>query len=257
MPPKPKFRLFGGPNGSGKTHVFSLFKERGIIHTELYVNADKIEAELKKRRKFYFTAYRVKVDHDSFRKHIIESGLFKEKIKDKSFIDHFSIEAGVLQIGEKIKINSYHASFVATYLAERLFDTHQSFAFETVMSHESKIDLIKVARQSGYKTYLYFIFADAISTNIARVQLRVLRGGHAVEEQTIKSRAPRTFGLLPKAFEAADNAYVIDNSDNAIPILIKEGSNISRAKKFPGIINKAIHVILRRLPKDFTLNVEN
>ncbi len=50
MPPKPKFRLFGGPNGSGKTHVFANFKEKGIIHTELHVNADKIEAELKEKR---------------------------------------------------------------------------------------------------------------------------------------------------------------------------------------------------------------
>jgi hypothetical protein len=33
MPPKPKFRLFGGPNGSGKTHVFNKFKEKGIIHS--------------------------------------------------------------------------------------------------------------------------------------------------------------------------------------------------------------------------------
>ncbi|HEY4336105.1 MAG TPA: hypothetical protein VGM89_09410, partial [Puia sp.] len=200
MPPKPKFRLFGGPNGSGKTHVFTNFKAKGIIHTEVYVNADKIEAELKDKRSFYFTAYRVKVDQDGFRQHIVKSGLFREKIKDKSFIDHFLISAGVLRIGDRVKINSYHGSFVASYLAERLFETQQSFALETVMSHESKVDLIKLAQRSGYKTYLYFIFADAISTNIARVQLRVLRGGHAVEEETIKSRAPRTFGLLPAAF---------------------------------------------------------
>jgi hypothetical protein len=96
MPPKPKFRLFGGPNGSGKTHVFTNFKEKGIIHTEVYVNADKIEAELKEKRTFYFTAYRVKVDQDGFKQHITKSGLFKGKIKDKSFIDHFLIRAGVL-----------------------------------------------------------------------------------------------------------------------------------------------------------------
>jgi hypothetical protein len=39
---KPKFRLFGGPNGSGKTHVFKKIKYEGYIHTEIYVNADKI-----------------------------------------------------------------------------------------------------------------------------------------------------------------------------------------------------------------------
>ena len=59
---KPKFRLFGGPNGSGKTHLFKKFKHRGYIHTEIYVNADKIEVELKRRRRFNFNAYRVKAD---------------------------------------------------------------------------------------------------------------------------------------------------------------------------------------------------
>jgi predicted ABC-type ATPase len=227
MPPKPKFRLFGGPNGSGKTHVFKKFKERGIIHTEVYVNADRIEAEL------------------------------KEKVKDKSFIDYFVIKAGVLRIGKQVSINSYHGSFVASYLAERLFETKQSFAFETVMSHESKVDLLKLAHQGGYKTYFYFIFADSISTNIARVQLRVLGGGHGVAEETIKNRAPRTFGLLPAAFEAADSAYVIDNSNEAVPILTKEGYAIVRAANFPSIINKPIQDILKGLSKAYAVRIMN
>ncbi len=257
MPPKPKFRLFGGPNGSGKTHVFKKFKERGIIHTEVYVNADRIEAELKEKRGFYFNAYRVKVDSNSFKQHILQSGLFKEKVKDKSFIDYFVIKAGVLRIGKQVSINSYHGSFVASYLAERLFETKQSFAFETVMSHESKVDLLKLAHQGGYKTYFYFIFADSISTNIARVQLRVLGGGHGVAEETIKNRAPRTFGLLPAAFEAADSAYVIDNSNEAVPILTKEGYAIVRAANFPSIINKPIQDILKGLSKAYAVRIMN
>lgn len=192
MPHKPRFRLFGGPNGSGKTHVFREFREKGIIHTEVYVNADKIESELKKKRIFYFNAYRVRVDNDSFKRHILESGLFQSKIKDKTFIDHFSVQSGILHVGSNVKINSYHASFVASYLSEKLFQTKQSFAFETVMSHESKVDLLNLARRNGYKTYPYFVFVDNITTNIARVKLRVLRGGHDVEESIIKTRAPRT-----------------------------------------------------------------
>jgi len=60
------------------------------------------------------------------------------------------------------------------------------------MSHESKVDLLNLARRNGYKTYPYFVFVDNITTNIARVKLRVLRGGHDVEESIIKTRAPRT-----------------------------------------------------------------
>ena len=127
--------------------------------------------------------------------------LYQTKLKDKSFINHFTIRSGVLHIGHSVMVNSYHGSFVATYLAEKLLETKQPFAFETVMSHISKVELMRTARKAGYKTYLYFIFTDTIETNIARVQLRVLRGEHAVNEETIKSRAPRTFHLLPSAFK--------------------------------------------------------
>jgi len=44
----PRFRLFAGPNGSGKSSLFQHLRNKGIIHTELYVSADRIEAALKK-----------------------------------------------------------------------------------------------------------------------------------------------------------------------------------------------------------------
>jgi predicted ABC-type ATPase len=166
-------------------------------------------------------------------------------VKDKTFIDHFSIRSGVLHIGTTVKINSYHASFVASFLAEELLKTKQSFAFETVMSHGSKIALIQAAREAGYKTYLYFIFTDSIETNIARVKLRVLRGEHPVSEEIIKSRAPRTFDLLPKAFKEADSAYVIDNSDETKAVLKKEGHSLYKASTVPSIMKVPVQKILR------------
>jgi predicted ABC-type ATPase len=41
----PKFRLFAGPNASGKTYVFKKIRKGNLIPKEIYVNADKIEAE--------------------------------------------------------------------------------------------------------------------------------------------------------------------------------------------------------------------
>ncbi|HKO81524.1 MAG TPA: hypothetical protein VJU78_14065, partial [Chitinophagaceae bacterium] len=72
---------------------------------------------------------------------------------------------------KKKQINSYHASFIATYLVNKLLLTGQSFCFETVMSHISKVQLLAEAKQAGYKTYLYFVFTDNVELNIARVKL--------------------------------------------------------------------------------------
>ena len=236
---KPKFRLFGGPNGSGKTHVFNRFKKLGIIHTEIYVNADRIEAQIKDTYRFSFNAYRVKVSDREFKQHILQSGLYS-KMADKNFIEKFFIRSGVLKITNNITINSYHASFIAAYLAEKLLQTGQSFAFETVMSHKSKIELLYKAKEAGYKTYLYFVFTNSIEMNITRIQLRVLRGEHNVKEETIRSRAARTFGLLPQAFVLAESAYIIDNSNEAKVILSKEDKVIKKAEHFPDIIKEAV-----------------
>lgn len=224
---QPRFRLFAGPNGSGKTFFFKHLRENGVIHTEIYASADKIEADLKKKPTFNFNAYRVKVSDTEFKEHILNDGLFASKINDQSFLDSIQIEGGILSIKvPKKKINSYHASFIATYLVHKLLLTGQSFCFETVMSHESKVRLLAVAKKTGYKTYLYFVFTDNVELNIARVKLRVKQGQHDVDESLIKSRYPRTFKLLPKALALADEAFLIDNSSEPEIVAEKRKSKL-------------------------------
>jgi predicted ABC-type ATPase len=134
-----KFRLFAGPNGSGKTSLFDYLKNGDFIHTDLYINADRYERELKENLNFNFNAYRVKVSQEDFLNHIKASTLYTEKIRDKSFIRQITVNAAILRFNlSKNEINSYHASFVTSYLVEKLIETSQSFSYETVMSHKSK-----------------------------------------------------------------------------------------------------------------------
>ncbi len=208
----PKFRLFAGPNGSGKTHLFKYLKSQSYIHTEIYVNADDIEEKLNRKKEFNFNAYRVKVSDDDFKKHIENSGILS-KIKASFNLNQMKIQSGVLRLRlGKTKLNSYIASFVTTYLAEKLIQTGQSFCYETVLSHSSKIELMNKACQKGYKTYLYFIVTNDWRLNVERVKLRVMQGGHKVDRQKIESRYYKSFENFPKAAELADTAFLINNS---------------------------------------------
>jgi len=72
-----------------------------------------------------------------------------------------------------------------------------SFSFETVMSHPSKIDLLKQARTLGYFNVLYFVATESPAFNIAHVRQRVALGGHDVPEERIAARYTRTLALLP------------------------------------------------------------
>jgi predicted ABC-type ATPase len=221
----PKFRLFGGPNGSGKTFLFDYLKKEGVINTELYINADRYERELKTNLCFNFNAYRVKVSIEEFSEYLKSSTLYK-KMKDQTFIKEITIRSGVLKFnlpGEKI--NSYHASLIASYLADKLFETQQSFCFETVMSHESKIELLKLAKSKGYKTYLYFVYTDDPELNVLRVKLRASMGLHDVNSEVVRSRYKRSFELLPKALKAVDRAYIINNS-NKLNVVAEKKSDL-------------------------------
>ncbi len=236
---QPRFRLFAGPNGSGKTFFFQHLKLNGIISTEIYVSADKIETDLKKKPTFNFNAYRVKVADEEFKHHILTDGLYESKINDPNFLKCIKIESGILKIKlAKSKINSYHASFIATYLVNKLLLSGQSFCYETVMSHISKVQLLAQAKKVGYKTYLYFVFTDNVELNIARVKLRVRQGKHHVDASLIKSRYPRTFKLLPKALAIVDEAFVIDNSNQPEIIAEKHQTKLVIKKSAKPFIKK-------------------
>lgn len=223
-----RFRLFGGPNGSGKTFLFEQLRKAGTINTEIYVNADRILRDFLKRGNFNFNAYRIRSSETEFKDLIINSSLY-DKVKESDFLTKLSIQKGVLKFdGLNSYFNAYHASFIATYLANKLFETGQSFCFETVMSHKSKIAYLDMAKQFNYKSYLYFVYTDNPELNIARVKLRAAGGLHDVEEGKVRERYGRTFQLLPLAIEKADEGYVIDNSEKPTIVIVKRNGKYQR-----------------------------
>lgn len=91
---------------------------------------------MRKKSIFNLNAYRVKVSNEEFKYHILNDGLYESKINEASFLKANKIEKGILAIKiVKKKTNLYYAFFIATYLANKLLLTGQSFCYETVMSH--------------------------------------------------------------------------------------------------------------------------
>ena len=213
---KSRFRIFAGPNGSGKSTLFDYLRKTKNIHTEIYVSADRIESELLEKSTFTFNAYRISTSEEEFFEYVKSHGLWKNAEQSDPG-NWFSLKGGILKVNKKY-INSYSASFIAGYLIEKLIITGQSFCFETVMSHESKLDLIKKAKQHGYKTYLYYVFTRIVDLNIERIKLRVKTGGHDVPEEKVKERYKRSMGLLLSAINLFDAAFVIDNTYNDFTI---------------------------------------
>lgn len=91
----------------------------------------------------------------------------------------------------------------------------EPFAFETVMSHPSRISEMLLLKEQGYHVFLVFISTDDPEMNVARVTFRYQSGsttGHYVKPEKVRERFHRTLALLPRAAEVADAVYIYDNS---------------------------------------------
>ena len=71
----------------------------------------------------------------------------------------------------------------------------------------------EIAKQLGYRIYLYFVSTKDVEINIKRVQQRVKSGGHNVPEEKIRKRYDKALENLFETLRLCDRAYLFDNSD--------------------------------------------
>lgn len=88
----------------------------------------------------------------------------------------------------------------------------ESFAVETTLSGKSYIQTMQYARELGYSVVLLYIGTSGVEINLARIQRRVIGGGHDVPESDVRRRYYRSLENLIVAAHIADFAIVFDNS---------------------------------------------
>jgi len=115
------------------------------------------------------------------------------------------------------ELAGYHAAKLTEKLRYDLLSKGQSFCFETVFSHPSKIDFIAQAKSLGYEIVLVYIHLINNELNQARVAQRVSEGGHNVPTDKIINRIPKTMANIMTALPLADTVQLYDNSSKTNP----------------------------------------
>jgi predicted ABC-type ATPase len=100
-----------------------------------------------------------------------------------------------------------------------------------VFSHPSKVEELRVAKNAGFKTYLYVVATETPTINIGRVASRVELGGHGVPDAKIIERYEKSMANMAQALTIVDKAFFFDNSESrtgslTFPLIAekKEGS---------------------------------
>ena len=107
---------------------------------------------------------------------------------------------------------SYEAARVAMQRFADLVQSGDPFAYETVFSHPSKVDMLGSAKSAGYAIVLVCIHLDRPELHQARVRQRVGDGGRDVPDEKIVSRLPRTQAHIAVAARIVDEVRLLDNS---------------------------------------------
>lgn len=212
--PKRRLRVFAGPNGSGKSTIFKAVDKK--VGCPYFVNADEIQKKLSTTGRIYFDNYTILVTEDHLKDSYKQSGFFDRTLdseKRDKLLNTLEVKDNCLSILPELS-DSYFSAFMADFLRTNMLNLVQQFCIETVMSDSRKLDYIRLAKDLGYRIYLYFVSTKDVLINIDRVAERVLQGGHDVPIEKIKKRYEKSLENLSEVLRLADRAYLFDNSDD-------------------------------------------
>lgn len=241
-----RLRIFAGPNGSGKSSLYEEFCKN--YKSDFFINSDQIEKEIKEKGFLDLTDYNILTNQDELNLFLSSKNsqtLLKKSESEGKKIE-FYIKENII-IDKPKDTHSYESSLITSFIREKLLESNQSFSFETVMSHYSKIEEIENAKKKGYKTYLYFICIDHPEINISRVNDRVNKGGHNVDNHKIINRYPKTLENLLPAIKVADKSFLFDNSNEMELIAEVQNENLTLLKELENLPNWFIEYVINKI----------
>jgi predicted ABC-type ATPase len=215
-----RVRIFAGPNGSGKSTLFKQLQEaENSINLDHYLNPDELHKLVNNSLLLDLENYDVSAKQSDWITFWNSHGLRSKA----PLLAESHIENNILVFKEKPK--SYESSILSDFLRHQLLKTGQTFSFETVFSHPSKLDFMTLANDEGYRCYLYFAAVSSPEISVKRVQQRKEEGGHGVPENKIRKRYTLTLENLVPAMRLAYRAYLFDNSKEDMKLVTEMTPN--------------------------------
>lgn len=112
---------------------------------------------------------------------------------------------------EDLAVRYRLATDACMVLCDSLLEKGMSFGMEA-MGNADDLDIIRRAKEAGYRIVLVFVSVDDPGIAIARVGERAAMGGRPLHTDAVVSSYRRSMDLLPELFRLSDRAVVLDNS---------------------------------------------
>ena len=135
----------------------------------------------------------------------------------KTTITRMAKTIGIYINADDIKKSSLcsdlEAALKAEELRESMVEQGKDFTFETVLSTDRNLKLLKKAKEKGYFLRCIYVLTSNPEINKTRIDIRESMGGHTVPEEKIKSRYYKALDLVPELVEICDIVHIYENTN--------------------------------------------
>ncbi len=104
------------------------------------------------------------------------------------------------------------AALTAEQMREECVRKKLSFTFETVLSTERNLNLLRRAKEAGYFIRCIYVLTSDPEINVMRVESRCADGGHDVPVEKIRSRYYKALDLIAQLVDVCDIVHIYDNT---------------------------------------------
>ncbi|MFZ7199015.1 zeta toxin family protein [Avibacterium avium] len=110
-----------------------------------------------------------------------------------------------------------------------------SFSMESTLAGKSILHRMQQAKSKGFYVRLNYVGVNRVSINLDRVNARVRKGGHFIDEATIRKRYEISRQNLILALPLCDEIFIYDNSAE-MPILVFHLSKSKMITQFEQVL---------------------
>jgi predicted ABC-type ATPase len=140
-----------------------------------------------------------------------------------------------------------HAWNIGFELLNRSIERNENFSFETTLGGNSITQALMRAACSGLDAFIFYVGLDSPDRHIARVNARVLRGGHPIAADRIRERYPKSLANLIKLLACASEVRIYDNSDESADGAPRARLVLSTSQQ--RIIKPSVHELVATAPE--------
>ena len=118
----------------------------------------------------------------------------------------------------------------AKFVDKKRYDSIKAksdLTFETVLSSKYKMDILRKSKDEGYFIKCVFVLTADPKLNVARVESRVMQGGHDVDKEKVKTRFYKSLANIKELMSLCDILHVYDNTDTPYRIIRKHKDSIT------------------------------